>query len=587
MRLSNGSSIMVVCSVVLLLSGRMSSCLAASSGWTPNGVRVASADSAQLEPRIVPDGSGGAIIAWEDKRGGPFLAYAQRLEADGSMAPGWPAGGVLLPNRGLSQANLTAIADNAGGAYVASDDNGFTGAVLVHHLGADGAPATGWPPAAVALQIAPYGAPGGSQGAFLPALLADGAGGVFVSRTYRDRLYQSIALTRLTATGDFAPGWNSGAFAGLAGGPWEYPSLLCSDGEGGVYVTFQENHVPPRILIGRFDGAGGGLLAARALSSTGLGQTAPGLVSDGGTGAIVVWEDHRNGAFDQVYAQRILSDGAVAPGWPVDGLNICAFPTEPGRPSDFVFPGPISSVVSDGAGGAYVSWTDYRSGDGDIYALHVLGNGLIATGWPGNGLAVFTASGAQERPSIASDGSGGMIVTWQDRRNASDYNVYAQHVLADGTIAPGWSTGGLALCTAAGDQVAPVVATDAAGNALFAWADGRADASNIYAGRVAADPSPVAVEAPPRANLALTGAVPNPARRGGLAVRFELPDAEPAALEVLDVGGRRLALREVGALGVGSHTVDLGEAADLPAGVYLLRLTQASRTLVVKACVMR
>src|SRR5437867_379580 len=181
MRPSNGWSITVVLSMALLLSGRTSSCLAASSGWTPNGVRVAPADSAQLEPRIVPDGTGGAIITWEDKRGGPFLAYTQRLTADGSVASGWPVGGVLLPNRGLSQVNLTAIADGTGGAFVASDDNGFGGVVLVHHLGADGAPAAGWPSAAVSLQTAPYGVPGGVQGAFLPALLTDDAGGVFVA----------------------------------------------------------------------------------------------------------------------------------------------------------------------------------------------------------------------------------------------------------------------------------------------------------------------------------------------------------------------------------------------------------------------
>src|SRR5207247_242073 len=112
-----------------------------------------------------------------------------------------------------------------------------------------------------------------------------------------------------------------------------------------------------------------------AVSPAPLDQTAPGLVSDGGTGAIVVWEDRRNGAFDQIFAQHILPDGSVAPGWPATGLAVCGHPTATGMPSDFVIPGPLSSIEVDGAGGAYIAWTDYRdstgTGDGDIYAQHV------------------------------------------------------------------------------------------------------------------------------------------------------------------------------------------------------------------------
>ncbi|MGH7730437.1 MAG: hypothetical protein ACRENJ_04220 [Candidatus Eiseniibacteriota bacterium] len=43
--------------------------------------------------------------------------------------------------------------------------------------------------------------------------------------------------------------------------------------------------------------------------------------------------------------------------------------------------------------------------------------------------------------------------------------------------------------------------------------------------------------------------------------------------------------REVRALGVGRHQVDVTER--LPAGFYLVRLTQGSRTRVMKAVVLR
>ena len=53
----------------------------------------------------------------------------------------------------------------------------------------------------------------------------------------------------------------------------------------------------------------------------------------------------------------------------------------------------------------------------------------------------------------------------------------------------------------------------------------------------------------------------------------------------MDIAGRRVMLREVGALGPGTHTLGLEDAALRP-GLYLLRLTQAgasrtSRALIV------
>src|SRR5207344_3121495 len=100
-------------SIVLALSFGALLPLPATAGWTTDGVAVAPTESSQIRPRIVTDDAGGAIIVWEDARGSSLLAYAQRLVEDGSTAPGWPASGVLIPNRGHSQGNLTLIADGA------------------------------------------------------------------------------------------------------------------------------------------------------------------------------------------------------------------------------------------------------------------------------------------------------------------------------------------------------------------------------------------------------------------------------------------------------------------------------------------
>lgn len=88
------------------------------------------------------------------------------------------------------------------------------------------------------------------------------------------------------------------------------------------------------------------------------------------------------------------------------------------------------------------------------------------------------------------------------------------------------------------------------------------------------------------AELALSGAQPNPGRGGTLGVAFTLPSAAPARLELLDVAGRRVAVRDVGALGAGRHAVRLGDATRLRPGLYLVRLTQSDAIRTARAIIL-
>ena len=93
------------------------------------------------------------------------------------------------------------------------------------------------------------------------------------------------------------------------------------------------------------------------------------------------------------------------------------------------------------------------------------------------------------------------------------------------------------------------------------------------------------VDVPGAPEMALGGLQPNPAE-GKLLASFSLPARAPARLELLDVTGRAVLSRDVGELGPGSHLLDLGPASRLPAGVYLIRLTQRARSLTVKAAIL-
>jgi hypothetical protein len=98
----------------------------------------------------------------------------------------------------------------------------------------------------------------------------------------------------------------------------------------------------------------------------------------------------------------------------------------------------------------------------------ILAVGLIAAVggpvWQADGVALCLAPYDQEEVQIAPDESGGAIVTWKDHRSVSDKDIYAQRVYSDGT--PAWQTDGVSLCVASNDQQEPQIASDGSGGAI-------------------------------------------------------------------------------------------------------------------------
>jgi hypothetical protein len=112
---------------------------------------------------------------------------------------------------------------------------------------------------------------------------------------------------------------------------------------------------------------------------------------------------------------------------------------------------------------------------------------------------------------------------------------------------------------------------------------GRSDASDA-AFRIAAPT--VGAPAGSPAAFGLNGVFPNPAGARFM-VSFSLPGSGPARLELIDIAGRRIASREVGMLGPGSHAVDLGPRPLPPGGVYMVRLTRGGEQVTRKVVVVK
>jgi hypothetical protein len=90
-----------------------------------------------------------------------------------------------------------------------------------------------------------------------------------------------------------------------------------------------------------------------------------------------------------------------------------------------------------------------------------------------------------------------------------------------------------------------------------------------------------------KVELALAGVRPNPTRGRDLVVDLALPSAAPAKLALYDIAGREVAASDVGRFGAGRHLLRMTLEENPRPGVYFLRLTQGSRTLTSRVCLLR
>jgi hypothetical protein len=255
--------------------------------------------------------------------------------------------------------------------------------------------------------------------------------------------------------------------------------MAVSDGSGGAIVVWQDFRAGNYdIYAQRVDGLGNKLwlpLAGVPVCVAANDQINPAIIADGSGGAYIAWEDRR-GTGSDIYAQHLTANGTISPDhWITDGLGVCVATNNQSSPV----------LASDGAGGVYVAWQDFRSGTNNhIFAQHLSTNGVVSPGWPADGTPVCQAANSEINPQVASDG-GGLFLTWQDYRDGVAPHIYAQHLTAGNT--PWGVADGIAVCTAINGQLAPRIVPDGTGGAFITWYDSRGGATNdIYAHQVSA-----------------------------------------------------------------------------------------------------
>ncbi|MFN8586856.1 MAG: FlgD immunoglobulin-like domain containing protein [Candidatus Eisenbacteria bacterium] len=360
-----------------------------------SGVPIVSAAGDQADFRAVSDGDGGVLYVWSDPRGAANDIYAQRISSAGAAL--WTANGVLVCGATNSQLQPTAAPDGFGGLVIAwSDSRSGAADIYAQRLNASGVPQ--WTANGVLVCNAT-----GVQAT--PSLVSDGAGGAI---------------------------------------------LTWADARSGGYDLYAQR----LNANGVAQWAANGVVVCNAATD----QFSPQMVPDGSGGAYVAWDDARGGAGSDVFAQRILSTGAMQ--WTANGLTVCNATNGQNN----------TRIAADGTGGVVLAWQDLRGGATyDIYAQRLSASGVAL--WAFNGTAVSVAAENQGLPTVVADGSGGVIVGWQDLRSVTEYDVYAQRVLSGGGVA--WTANGVALSTAANSQTNIRGVSDGAGGAIFAWEDYR------------------------------------------------------------------------------------------------------------------
>lgn len=568
-RLIKMMSLVTVCVLILAVPSVL-------ADWIRDGVPICTAANSQTNPQICSDGSGGAIIVWPDERSGNDIVdiYAQKVNAAG--APQWTTDGIILCAAGGNQAYLSIISDGDGGAIVSWRDsrNMIYSDIYARRVNASGSAL--WTTDGVVLCVGTH-PPGNPQD---PQMASDGAGGAIVT-WFEDRSWSGttdIYAQRVDSSGTVL--WTAnGVPLSTAPNSQSYPKIV-SDGSGGAIVAWVDNRTGDEDIYAQRINASGvvqwtvnGVGLCKATGSSNQAQ----ICSDGSGGAIVAWLDFRGGIHKDIYAQRVNVSGEAQ--WTANGVALY----------EATWHALYPEIVSDDAGGAIVMWGDSCGGNYELFAQKVDASGSL--GWATDGVTVGTMHTWYSDHKMVPDGSGGAIVAWMHAYGGgSQWDIYAQRVDASGVVQ--WWTGGVVTCSALHDQLKPTIASDGAGGALVTWMDSRNTNSSrdIYCQRVDGAGQVTDATVIPVHPMTLYQNYPNPFNPS-TTITYTLPRETAVALDIYDVSGRKITclVREKQSPGLHELRWDGCDMKgnSVGSGVYFCRLSAGKQTVTRKIVLVR
>ncbi|MCF2499937.1 T9SS type A sorting domain-containing protein [Dyadobacter chenhuakuii] len=375
-----------------------------------NGEMIASI----MEMGSTSDGNGNAIIAWSDNRDGLHV-YVQKINDNGEMQ--WQNDGQNICNPCAYANKVKIISDGSGGSIIAwSGERAFGEVSEVYMQRINESGVSQWQ----------------SNGArvtnndeyhkILLNIVSDGNNGAIVTWEYQQDGISEIRAQRLDNNGNAlwaAEGTILGNFTD--GNARQLESI--TDGNGGIItVWYDVRNSSGNLYAQKINSNGQPQWTFRGLPiCTANGdQTRASIVSDAQGGAIIAWEDPRNGP-PNIYAQRINASGQAQ--WLADGIPVYAQSFNQVNPQ----------ITPDGEGGAVICWTDARNAGvpdnhRDVYAQRVNGSGTLL--WESNGIPVAIGERDQGGVAITTDDNGAFVIVW-----LGDYDsIFASRLGKDGVL---------------------------------------------------------------------------------------------------------------------------------------------------------
>jgi len=448
-------SIVIFLVTILLLFSKIGLCT--DFFWQESGVPISIAQNDQKFFKTATDKCGGVFLVWVDYKDDFFGdIYAQRLDINGKAL--WRENGVLVCSSESEQNALDLVACDSGEAIVVWNDRRSWTKFDIYAQKLDCNGAFLWSPNGVPVCTL-------LSDQTCPKITSDGKGGaIVVWQDKRSGFSYDIYAQRINKFGEIL--WTQGGIA-IGKTPYSetYPQII-SDEEGGAIVAWNQRSdlLTGDIYAQKIDSSGNilwkedGVLICKLFGN----QSGILLVPDGKGGAIISWLLYKEKDSD-IYAQRIDKNGTLR--WLPQEICICS---EKGAETNL-------SITSDGGGGAVFCWSDYRNKNWDIYAQRIDSEGY--TLWRKNGILVCSSFGPQWNPKVALFDKEKYFFTWEDNRSHTSL-IYAQALDSSGNFL--WDKNGVFVCWSDSDQTHPDIVSNGKGGVVIFWIDRRFACADIY-----------------------------------------------------------------------------------------------------------
>jgi hypothetical protein len=417
-------------------------------------------------PSVTVDSDGNYILVWEDTRNGEHDIYCQRYDSNGKIQ-----GSNFIVNdnniSGIRSTPAVAAGNNDGFAITWVDDRNGDTDIYLQRFDASGSPLGSNVKVNDEVQEC-------SQ--MDPAIGIDGSGNIIITWTdMRNGAWNPDIFFQIFDKNGSTLGSNTQVNDDPGGDNTQRKPAIAVNLTGTFVIAWEDKR---QTMLRNYDiycqryntnGTPNGN-NFQVNDDTGMNhQYNPAVSIDSFGNFVLVWEDYRDGNYN-IYCQRYNTSGSALEDNFMVNPSIVPLPVYGDSQTN-------PELAMDDDGNFIVTWTDNtKDFNGNIYCKKYNNSGSsIGTYFTVND---DTDGFSQNNSSIAVRDNGEFIIIWKDNRNGND-DILTQRYNSSGTEID--NNFRVTDDEGSSDQVIPSIAVDGKGNMIITWQDERNGHSDIYA----------------------------------------------------------------------------------------------------------